>query len=53
MASEESSGIIDAADVIGPGWFLLDVRAYYPNGPVLVEGGQLVALVQPASDWTR
>ena len=28
---EESSGIIDAQDVLGPGWFLLTVMAHYPR----------------------
>jgi hypothetical protein len=42
---EESSGIIDAAEVLGEGWFLLDVQAHKPNAdPELVEGGQLLAL---------
>ena len=47
---EEASGIIDASDILGPGWFLLDVQAHYPNGPELVEGGQLLALYNPDSD---
>lgn len=42
---EESSGIIDAADILGEGWFLLDVQAHKVNpDPELVEGGQLLAL---------
>jgi hypothetical protein len=43
---EESSGIIDAAHVLGDGWFLLDVQAHKLNtaDPELVEGGQLLAL---------
>ena len=41
---EESSGIIDASDVLGEGWFLLDVQAHYPQPGELVEGGQLLAL---------
>lgn len=41
---EESSGIVDAQDVLGPGWFLLTVMAHYPLGGALVEGGQLLAL---------
>ena len=41
---EESSGIIDAQDVLGPGWFLLTVMAHYPASGELVEGGQLLAL---------
>jgi len=45
---EESSGIVDAQDVLGPGWFLLTVMAHYPLGGGLVEGGQLLALYDPA-----
>jgi hypothetical protein len=42
---EESSGIIDAADILGQGWFLLDVQNHKPSSdPELVEGGQLLAL---------
>jgi hypothetical protein len=41
---EESSGIIDARDLLGDGWFLLDVQAHYGNGTELVEGGQLLAM---------
>ncbi len=43
---EESSGIIDAEDILGEGWFLLDVQAHKVNtaDPELVEGGQLLAL---------
>lgn len=44
---EESSGIIDAEDILGPGWFLLDVQAHYPISGALVEGGQLLALYSP------
>lgn len=46
---EESSGIIDASDLLGPGWFLLDVQAHYSLGGELVEGGQLIAFFNPAS----
>lgn len=46
---EESSGILDAQDVLGPGWFLLTVMAHYPLGGPLVEGGQLLALYDPVS----
>lgn len=43
---EESSGIIDAEDILGKGWFLLDVQVHRVNDadPELVEGGQLLAL---------
>jgi hypothetical protein len=49
---EESSGIIDASDVLGVGWFLLTMQA--PHGftdpsdlQELVAGGQLLALHVP------
>jgi len=42
---EESSGIIDAAHLLGEGWFLLDVQAHKRSADAeLVEGGQLLAL---------
>jgi hypothetical protein len=46
---EESSGIIDASDVIGAGWFLVDVQAHYLTDTELVEGGQLLAIFDPAA----
>jgi len=51
---EESSGIIDAAEVLGEGWFLLDVQVHKANPDVeLVEGGQLLALfVDPGVGFT-
>ncbi len=42
--NEESSGIIDAKDILGDGWFLLDVQAHYAIPGELVEGGQLLAM---------
>jgi len=47
---EETSGVIQAFDLIGPGWYLLDDQAHYAFGdPEIVEGGQLLALyVDPA-----
>ncbi|MBG1265597.1 esterase-like activity of phytase family protein [Nostoc sp. WHI] len=44
---EESSGIIDAQDILGPGWFLLDTQAHYNIPGELVQGGQLQALFNP------
>jgi hypothetical protein len=44
---EESSGIIDVSDILGEGWFLLDVQAHYAQPGELVEGGQLLALHIP------
>jgi hypothetical protein len=46
---EEASGIIDASAAIGPGWFLLDVQAHYATDSELVEGGQLLAIYDPAA----
>ena len=42
---EESSGIIDAKEVLGDGWFLLDAQIHkaHPD-PALVEHGQLLAM---------
>ncbi len=50
---EESSGIVDASRVLGPGWFIATVQAHYPIAGELVEGGQLFALYSPASDPSR
>jgi hypothetical protein len=44
---EESSGVIDAEEVLGKGWFLLDAQAHYAIPNYLVEGGQLLALKLP------
>lgn len=42
---EETSGIIDAALILGPSWFLLDVQAHKVSTDTeLVEGGQLLAV---------
>jgi Ca2+-binding RTX toxin-like protein/phosphodiesterase/alkaline phosphatase D-like protein len=44
---EESSGIIDAQDILGPGWFLFDTQAHNAITGELVEGGQIQALFNP------
>ena len=44
---EESSGIIDVSEILGEGWFLIDVQAHYGTDAELVEGGQLLALHVP------
>ncbi len=41
---EESSGVITMEDILGKGWYLLDVQAHYGIPGELVEGGQLLAL---------
>jgi hypothetical protein len=52
---EESSGIIDAAHILGEGWFLFDVQVHKAaTDAELVEGGQLLAMyVHPRIGWTR
>ncbi|MGL4511610.1 MAG: alkaline phosphatase PhoX [Lacipirellulaceae bacterium] len=54
---EESSGVIDITAVLGRNdglqYFLGDMQAHYPNGPTLIEGGQLyvfsAAVPEPTS----
>ena len=41
---EEASGIIDASEILGPGWYLFDVQVHKTIAGELVEGGQLVAM---------
>lgn len=41
---EESSGIIAMDEILGEGWYLLDVQAHYSIAGELVEGGQLLGL---------
>lgn len=42
---EESSGIIDAHDVLGEGWFIVAIQVHKSSSdPELVEGGQLLAM---------
>jgi hypothetical protein len=42
---EESSGIIDGHDVVGPRWFVLDAQVHRNAGdPELLQGGQLLAM---------
>jgi hypothetical protein len=44
---EESSGIIDATLLLGPGWYLFDVQAHYTIPGELAEGGQYLAVHVP------
>jgi hypothetical protein len=42
---EESSGVVDVSDILGEGWFLLDVQAHKANPDAeLAEYGQLLAM---------
>lgn len=46
---EESSGVIDVSDILGPNYFLFDDQAHYRTGipSDIVEGGQYLALYVP------
>jgi hypothetical protein len=44
---EESSGVIPMDDILGAGWYLMDVQAHYGTDAELVEGGQLLAIRVP------
>ncbi|MFN8367816.1 MAG: choice-of-anchor D domain-containing protein [Candidatus Kapaibacterium sp.] len=46
---EESSGIIDVQNILGPGRFLLVDQAHYPISGAAVEGGQLLVMFNPDS----
>jgi phosphodiesterase/alkaline phosphatase D-like protein len=47
---EETSGVIDVQDILGAGYYLIDVQAHYNIAdPNLVEGGQLLALYNPTT----
>lgn len=42
---EDSSGVVDAADILSPGWFLFDSQNHKASADLeLVESGQLLAL---------
>jgi hypothetical protein len=45
---EESSGIVPLDEILGEGWYILDVQAHYNAGDTeLVEGGQLLLMRFP------
>jgi len=44
---EENSGVFDARDTLGLGWFVGNMQAHYSLGSPLVEGGQLYAFFCP------
>lgn len=53
---EESSGVLDVSEILGPGMFLTTVQAHYApatNTAEVVEGGQLLAFFNPASISTN
>jgi len=41
---EESSGVFEATDQLGSGWYLINMEAHYGIPGELVEGGQLLAM---------
>ena len=46
---EENSGVIDARDTLGLGWFIANMQAHYAQPGELVEGGQIYAFYAPAA----
>ncbi len=44
---EENSGVIDARETLGLGWFIGNMQAHYAQPGELVEGGQLYAFFAP------
>ncbi len=44
---EESSGIIDVQEILGPGMFITTVQDHHAIAGEVVEGGQLVAIYNP------
>jgi hypothetical protein len=45
---EENSGVIDARDTLGLGWFIQNMQAHYNITGELAQGGQLYAFYCPA-----
>ncbi len=46
---EESSGIIDMENILGPGMFLLYDQTHYPIPGEVVEGGQMLTFFNPGT----
>jgi hypothetical protein len=46
---EENSGVFDARDTLGLGWFVGNMQAHYGLAAPLVEGGQVYAFYAPAA----
>lgn len=44
---EEASGVVDISDILGDGWYLMDVQAHYNTDAETVQGGQLLAFYRP------
>lgn len=44
---EENSGVIDARDTLGLGWFISVMQAHYTVAAPMIEGGQLYAFFSP------
>lgn len=45
--NEEASGMFDAQEILGAGWFLLVDQAHYGISGQVVEGGQILAMYNP------
>ena len=51
---EETSGVIDMQEILGPGMYLIDDQAHYTTGipSDIVEGGQLLAMYNCPSSYS-
>lgn len=47
--NEEASGIFDAQEVLGAGWFLVVDQVHFSEPGQLVEGGQILAMYNPTT----
>jgi hypothetical protein len=47
---EETSGIIDASDLLGEGWYLMSMQVHRPLGGELVQDGQMIAMYMPVPE---
>jgi hypothetical protein len=45
--NEENSGVFDARDTLGLGWFVANMQAHYSVAAPLIEGGQVYAFFAP------
>jgi hypothetical protein len=43
-SDEEASGMIPVDEILGAGWYLMDVQAHYSLDAELVQGGQLLLM---------
>jgi len=47
--NEASSGVLDASAILGRGWLLMALQPHFRADTELFEGGQLLAVFDPAA----